>query len=184
MVHRTPNISLSIEQEGLMYYLCYLCLLEYSGVQRFVLLYVFIVLCWDVSSGFHIKMMFCSSLTPVWLKVSIYIIINILIARRQVWRHQRRNHRCDRQCNEFWCVWGLMYYLCYLCLLEYSGIQRFVLLYVFIVLCWDVSYGFHIKMMFCSSLTPVDCTRARILYMLFVFFCTVADISTQNYKYI
>jgi hypothetical protein len=35
----------------------------------------------------------------------------------------------------------------------------------------DVCYDFHLKMMFGSSLPPVVCRRAHVLFMLFVFVC-------------
>jgi hypothetical protein len=48
-----------------------------------------------------------------------------------------------------------------------------VLLYVFEFLdpCCDVYYDFLIKMMFCSSLLPVVCRRAHVLFTLFMFVC-------------
>jgi len=48
-----------------------------------------------------------------------------------------------------------------------------VLSYVltFLVHCCDVRYDFRIKTMFGSSLPPVVCRRADVLFMLFVFLC-------------
>jgi hypothetical protein len=37
--------------------------------------------------------------------------------------------------------------------------------------CWDVRYDIHMKTMFGSSLPPVVCSRARVLFTLFVFGC-------------
>jgi hypothetical protein len=48
-----------------------------------------------------------------------------------------------------------------------------VLLCVFTyrVTCCDVCYDFRINTMFGSSLPPVVCRRARVLFMFFVFVC-------------
>jgi len=40
---------------------------------------------------------------------------------------------------------------------------------VFLVSCCAVCYAFHLKTMFGSSLHPVICRRANVLFMLFVF---------------
>ena len=37
--------------------------------------------------------------------------------------------------------------------------------------CCDVRYDFHIKTIFCSSLPPVICRNAHVLFTLFVFLC-------------
>jgi hypothetical protein len=54
-----------------------------------------------------------------------------------------------------------MSYLCCLCLFGYSGVQHFVLLYVFTFLgpCCDAFYDFRIKTMFDSSFSQVVCRR-------------------------
>ena len=36
---------------------------------------------------------------------------------------------------------------------------------------YDIRYDFHIKTMFGSSLPPVVCRRAHVLFTLFVFTC-------------
>ena len=41
------------------------------------------------------------------------------------------------------------------------------------VLCCNVSYNFCIKTMFGSSLPPVFCRRAHVLFTLFVFVCSI-----------
>jgi len=43
--------------------------------------------------------------------------------------------------------------------------------YCTIVLCCDVHYDFRIKKMLGSSLPPVVCRRAHVLFTLFVFVC-------------
>jgi hypothetical protein len=50
-----------------------------------------------------------------------------------------------------------------------------VLLCVFIfwVLCCDIRYDFRIKTMFGSFLPPIGCKRVHVLFMLFVFICTL-----------
>ena len=66
-------------------------------------------------------------------------------------------------------VGGLMSYV----LFAYSGGQHSVLPYVvaFYVPCCDVRYDFCIQQMFGSSLLPVVCRRANVIFMLFVFVC-------------
>jgi hypothetical protein len=65
-----------------------------------------------------------------------------------------------------------MSYLCYLCLLAYSGLQHLLLLYVlyvctFLVPCCDVSYDFRKnKTMFDSSLLPLGHRRLHLLFLL------------------
>ena len=65
-----------------------------------------------------------------------------------------------------------MSYLCYLCLLVYSGLQHFLLLYVlyvykFLVPCCDVSYDFRKnKAMFDSSLLSLGHRRLHLLFLL------------------
>jgi hypothetical protein len=61
--------------------------------------------------------------------------------------------------------------MCFLCLFTYSGVQYFVLsnVFTFIVPCCDVRSDFCIKTTFGSSLPPVVCRRAHVLFMLFVF---------------
>jgi len=59
-----------------------------------------------------------------------------------------------------------MSYLCYLCLVVLKNV---VLL---IVPCCDIGYNIRIKIMFCSTLHPVICRRAYVLFMLFVFVCS------------
>jgi len=65
------------------------------------------------------------------------------------------------------------FYLCCLCLFADSGVQHFVLSYVFtfIVPCCDVRYDYRIKTMFGLSLYPVVCRGAYIISMLFRFVC-------------
>ena len=59
-----------------------------------------------------------------------------------------------------------MCYLCYLCLLAYSGVKEFVLLYVFtfFVPCCDVFYDFGLKTMLGTSFPPVVC-RGFVSYL-------------------
>jgi len=45
--------------------------------------------------------------------------------------------------------------------------------FTFWVPCWDVRYDFRIKTMFKSSLFPVVCMRAHVLFTLFLFVCVV-----------
>ena len=65
-----------------------------------------------------------------------------------------------------------MSYLCYLCLLAYSGLQHLLLLYVlyvctFLVPCCDVSYDFRKnKTMFDLSLLPLGHRRLHLLFLL------------------
>ena len=63
------------------------------------------------------------------------------------------------------------HYLCYLCLFADKGDQLIVLLYVFMFLvpCCDVRYDFYIKAMFGTSLPPVICRRAHVLFVAFVY---------------
>ena len=82
-------------------------------------------------------------------------------------------NNCVRLYLQFF-IGGFTSYLCYLCLPVYSGVQHFVILYVFTLLVpfCDVRYDFYIKMMSGSSLSPVVCRRAHVLFMLFLFVCT------------
>ena len=67
--------------------------------------------------------------------------------------------------------------LCYIffcaCMFAYSDVQHFVLsnISTYWVQCCDVHYDFRIKTMFGSSLLPVFCRRAHVLFTLFVFVC-------------
>ena len=60
--------------------------------------------------------------------------------------------------------------LCFLCMIAHSDVQHFVISYVFTfrVLSCDVRYDFRIKTMFGSSLPPVVCRLAHVLFTLFV----------------
>jgi hypothetical protein len=70
-------------------------------------------------------------------------------------------------------VHALFIYLCYLCVLAYSGVQHFVRLCVLtsLVPCCDVRYGFsHINDVR-FALPPVVCRKVNVLFMLFVSVC-------------
>ena len=73
----------------------------------------------------------------------------------------------------------LMSYLCYLCLFVYSGVHHVLTAYhsrapeftpgFLVVSVAHVSYDLCIKMMLYSSLLPVVCRRAHVLFTLFMF---------------
>jgi hypothetical protein len=69
---------------------------------------------------------------------------------RKCWRNCNRTRLNYLICNIVFCV-------ILLCVLT------------FFVPCCDVCYDFHIKTMFGSSLLPVVCRRAHVLFTLFVF---------------
>ena len=70
--------------------------------------------------------------------------------------------KCWRNCNRT----RLNYLIC-TCNIVFCVVLLCVL--TFFVLCYDVCYDFHIKTMFGSSLPPVVCRRAHVLFTLFVF---------------
>jgi len=66
-----------------------------------------------------------------------------------------------------------MSYLCFfvfVCVKWCTNLFFFVLyVFTFLVPCCDVRHDFSIKTMSGSSLPPIVCMRARVLFMLFVF---------------
>ena len=84
-----------------MSYLCYLCLLVYSGLQHFLLLYVlyvykFLVPCCDVSYDFRKKQSYVRFVfTPTWSLHLLFLLLNLLF-----FAHGRVKHFLD-----VWVVW-------------------------------------------------------------------------------